>query len=857
MFTASIKIKESQGIKRVKEPIRFGFPLAQGALKSAHKLTLKDQNEVLNADFDIASRWSDGSIKWLTVSAQLTIDMNTEKALILEKTTTQLTKPPIDVEVFSDHIKVNTGCNTFEISLQENIGLSRVSDQAFNQGTVLLGQHGAAFSQSIERYEIEQTINKQTLSITLYGSYQDAEGIKAVSFESSYTFWQENPTIRLKQTIHNPKAAIHPKGQWDLGDPGSFFFSDHSITIPAENDASALSIKCETELNWETVNRQPFSLFQASSGQKNWKSKNHVNRDNFIPHKFKGYKFTKDSHSSFSADTATPSLSYKSEGLSFSFSMPNFWQQFPKLISYQDKLISLSLFPKQYDDLFELQGGERKTHEIYFDFSSDRNRLDWCHKPLTIELDSGYVSRTNVVPWLPESQFASKLVDFINDKGLLSERNFFAKREMIDEFGWRNFGDIYADHESLQQVEDKTFISHYNNQYDPILGFARMYLQTGDCRWFELMNDLASHTVDIDIYNTVEDRAEYNLGLFWHTDHYLDAETCTHRTFSKHHTSVYQDHTGGGGPGDEHCYTAGLTLHHFLTGDAKSKETVLNLAKWFINLQEGSNLVLERVLQAKKKDLPLLKRVVKGDKIPKCRYPLTRGTSNYLCTMLDAYSLSGDESFILRAERIIKQTLHPKENIDLRSLNNIEASWSYTIVLQGLTKYLDVKANMEAYDEMYYYARDSLLSYTEWMMAHESPYLSNPDTLEFPNMTWVAQDLRKANVLFIASQYTEKRAEYIEKANYFYHYVLSTLKYEKEASYARILILLMQNQGPEACFDEAPPANHINMASAPTSYTDAPIHSVSSILWNLTKDIVSRMFKFSLSKEKAWLNLRK
>lgn len=857
MFTASIKIKESQGIKRYKEPVRFGFPFGKGTLKSAHNLTLKDQNEVLIADFDIASKWSDGSIKWLTVSAQLTIEMNTDKTLTLEETSAQISKRPIDVEVCSDHIKVNTHSNTFEISLQENLGLSRVSEQAFNQSTLLLGMSGAALVQSLERYEIEHSINKQTLSITLYGSYEDAEGIKAVNFESSYTFWQENSTVRLEQTIHNPKAAIHPKGQWDLGDPGSFFFSDHSIIIPAKNDASTLSIKCETELNWEPVNNEYFSLFQASSGQENWKSKNHVNKDNLIPLKFKGYQFTKDAHQSRSGDTATPSVSYKSETLSFSFSMPKFWQQFPKSISYQDKLVSLLLFPKQYDDLFELQGGERKTHEIYFDFSSDPNRLDWCHKPLTVELDNGYVCQTNVIPWLPKSQFASKLVEFIQDKGLLSERNFFAKREMIDEFGWRNFGDIYADHESLQQVDDKTFISHYNNQYDPIFGFARMYLQTGDSRWFELANDLVSHTVDIDIYNTVEDRAEYNLGLFWHTDHYLDAETCTHRTFSKHHTSVYQDHTGGGGPGDEHCYTAGLTLHHFLTGNARSKETVLNLAKWFINLQEGSDLVLERVLQAKKKDLPLLKRVVKGDKIPKCRYPLTRGTSNYLCTMLDAYSLSGDESFILRAERIIKQTLHPKENIDLRSLNNIEASWSYTIVLQGLTKYLEVKANMEAYDEMYYYARDSLLLYTDWMMSHESPYLSNPDALEFPNMTWVAQDLRKANVLFIASQYTEKSAEYIEKANYFYQYVLSTLKDEKEASYARILILLMQNQGPEACFGKVLPTDGFNTASAPSSYTNAPIHTVSSILWGLTKDMASRILRFSLTKEKAWLNLRK
>ena len=43
------------------------------------------------------------------------------------------------------------------------------------------------------------------------------------------------------------------------------------------------------------------------------------------------------------------------------------------------------------------------------------------------------------------------------------------------------------------------------------------------------MDELAHHVVDIDIYHTTRDRAAYSGGLFWHTIHYASAGTATHR----------------------------------------------------------------------------------------------------------------------------------------------------------------------------------------------------------------------------------------------------------------------------------------------------------------------------------------
>src|SRR5439155_1016122 len=120
--------------------------------------------------------------------------------------------------------------------------------------------------------------------------------------------------------------------------------------------------------------------------------------------------------------------------------------------------------------------------------------------------------------------------------------SFVCKRETIDEFGWRNFGDIYADHENAFSGESQPIVSHYNNQYDAIGGFAAQFMRTGDGRWWRLMTELATHVSDIDIYHTDRDKAAYNHGLFWHTYHYVGAGACSHRSYPRH------PKVGGGGP---------------------------------------------------------------------------------------------------------------------------------------------------------------------------------------------------------------------------------------------------------------------------------------------------------------------
>ena len=162
---------------------------------------------------------------------------------------------------------------------------------------------------------------------------------------------------------------------------------------------------------------------------------------------------------------------------------------------------------------------------------------------------------------------------------------FERKREVIDEYGWRNFGDMYADHEAAFHT-GPLLVSHYNNQYDVVYGSLLQFLRTGDAAWMDLFSPLARHVIDIDIYHTSQDKAAYNGGLFWHTDHYRDAATCTHRTYSCSNQAPGRLY--GGGPCNEHNYTTGLMLHYFLTGSAQSRAAVIQLADWVIGMDDGA-----------------------------------------------------------------------------------------------------------------------------------------------------------------------------------------------------------------------------------------------------------------------------
>jgi hypothetical protein len=497
---------------------------------------------------------------------------------------------------------------------------------------------------------------------------------------------------------------------------------------------------------------------------------------------------------------------------------------------------------------FELQGGEKKTHTLYFDFSNNRDALSWTDGPSEAIITPDTYIAAKAIPYLSPSSRLSSLVNV----SIEGKNSFLSKRIDIDEFGWRNFGELFADHESLyQKADEPSLISHYNNQYDPIYGFARQYLSTGQKEWFELMNDLAKHVLDIDIYYTSKDRVEYNGGLFWHTDHYLDAHTSTHRTFSRLNNSSSTAGQTGGGPGAEHCYTSGLMYHYYLTGDQASKNAVIQLAQWMINTHEGSPTILGQLLSIKKNEFKKLVEFLRRKPLNPHKYPLTRGTGNYITALLDAYALTDDRDYLNKAGDVILKTIHPKDNINQRNFSDIEGTWSYTILLQSLFKFLENKEVLNEFDQNYDYTKQAAIHYSKWIMNNETPYLSNVSVLEYPNDTWAAQDLRKSNILFQAAQYdVENRKKLLQAAIEFENHTYHTLINSKTIHFTRIQCILLQNIGP----NNATITDKHRQEKYTFNYPKRP--PFGSMAKSSLKKIISAIANFSINNEIQWLKNR-
>lgn len=863
-----LQLTNQTDIARTREPVTWGVPVARSEIFNIDKLIVEDSSgNYLPANFESTALWPDGSIKWFLVDFQIDLDPNETTQLFIHKKQSHDENRPsntdekIIVNECDDKLIVDTGSAVFTVNKHRLTPLSQVKvngcDQLIsNASTIrLIDNNGYEARPIITSTQCLNPENSLKRDFILSGNFFGQKDELLAEFSLVLNFFAGKSTVKYDFTILNPHAAIHNRNLWDLGDPGSLFFKDLSVDVELNLPETGTEIIIKEMNSGDTLAFQSDQLliYQDSSGGDNWSSKNHVNHLGRVPVKFKGYKIIEAGALVGEGDRAQPILQLKLADQMVSAHICHFWQNFPKALEFDNQTLSLKLFPQHFSDVFELQGGEQKTHSFYLDFSSENKNLDWVTSPIRVVPSLEYFSKSKTVYWLPK-KYENTAIQRLVNRGIEGNNNFFEKRETIDEYGWRNFGEIYADHEILEYKGSEPLVSHYNNQYDALYGMVRQYIVTGDSKWFELASDLAQHIIDIDIYHTSKDRDEYNGGLFWHTDHYLNAYTATHRTFSLPQFDDEMSYKSGGGPGAEHCYTTGLAYFYFLTGNPVYKTAALQLAGWLTFTMEGSGTILERIYNFKNKDIPIIKKLASGAKVLDNKYPFTRATGNYITALIDAYSLTGNNSYVVRIENVIRQTIHPKENIDLRNLDDKERSWSYLIFLQSLTKYLQLKEGFDCIDENYFYTLNSFFHFTDWMVDNEAPILETPEILDYPNHTWVAQDLRKANILYIAASYNNQNKHgYLEKADYFFNYVSSELEKEDTRYFSRILIILMQNDMHPSYLSNSEKwkqHQYTEMLRKPA------VKTIHKIIFNFFKDIFFGILKISLSKEIKWLKYR-
>lgn len=860
MEPISIHLKEDAGISRMGEPLHMGIPLAENALANTAGLFLvrADNGERVPCQATPTAHWPDGSIRWLTLSFHADLTAGEQATLHLRNEQPESSSPsskPCHGHR-DDELRIELDHATFRFPTGELAWYASVGNDTETVHTLPLETPAGEVCtpKPTSGWQLVED-GRLFTTVECSGHWLTPHQTALANFRVQLRLYRHRPTIEAELCIHNPRRAHHPGGLWDLGDPGSIRFRSLTLQVALPSPEQCwLRPQPQSEPWTESINKGVY-LYQDSSGGDQWHSRNHVNAEGQVTTTFRGYKAFAGGLFLDEGYRANPISGISGTGASLQASIRKFWQNFPSSMGCQAGKLVIGVFPPDTSEPYELQGGERKTHTVWVDYSTEPHALSWSQAPLVPTLDAEHYEETRAFDWFRANPPKGPLDELIRES-LDGPSNFFAKRELIDEYGWRNFGDIFADHETLYQHKDEPpYISHYNNQYDAIYGFARQFALTGDRRWFELMDDLARHVSDIDIYHTSEDRSEYNNGLFWHTDHYLDAHTCTHRTFTKHNSTSSTPGQTGGGPAAEHCYTTGLLYHHLMTGHDTSRQSVLELTNWMVTAHQGQGGLLEQLLALKKYDVPKIKAKIRGDSPSRHIYPFTRGTGNYLNSLLDAWLLEPEGCWLTLACRVIEQSIHPADDIEKRNLLDAENGWSYVVLLAAINRFLALTLTTSQAEHLRQYARDAFLHYAQWMESHEQLFLSAPGRLEFPNATWAAQDIRKAMLMFHAATLDpEKSDDYRKRATEWLEATQDALLQTEERHFARVQIILLQNYG-------AHQTTAFNLVQAhyhwfPTRFYQYPKLTWGTVLHRLFQRLYLGIATFRPAREKAWLNVR-
>lgn len=780
-------VQENNGFERRKQPIRIGIPIGQGLLFDRCEIGIfNNAGSLIPSQAQVLGLWPDHSVKWLLVDFLADLQAGERASFTMASKSQDEAHavaaiddlPVLSWQESAEEFVVSTGIATFSIpkavfspfsSVQ--IGGAEILAKA-GSAMRLLGPNGKLYQPFVERWFIEQP-GPLRASWLAEGTFRSNSGRSPIFFKARLTFFVGMTCACVELLLRNTQAAIHAGGLWDLGDPGSFFFSDLSIDFQLAHSIEQLKWYTEIPSETHSTNPDEWGLYQDSSGGENWNSPNHIDCSGNLSVGFCGYRVESRKNGSSiqlaEGKRATPAIHLISSSNWLAATIQGFWQNFPKALRYRDGKLSVGLFPNEGRKQFELQGGEQKRHTVFLDMGlpSQKTILSQLQYPVQVWVDPNWVEETTAISYFvtQKNDPHHNYIHYI-DSILEGPNSFFNKREIIDEYGWRNFGDLYADHEAVRHSGSEALVSHYNNQYDFIYGAAVHFLRTGDQRWRQLLEDAARHLIDIDIYHTDQDKAGYNHGLFWHTDHYKAVRTCTHRTYSQQNGTLG---SYGGGPSNEHNYTSGLLHYYYLTGDPEAAEAVLELAAWVFGMDDGAKTLLG-----------LLDEGPTGgasQTVSTLYHKPGRGAGNSINALLDAYRLTAKHHYLAKAEELIQRCIHPQDDIAALTLDEPEYRWSYLVFMQVLGKYLDIKLEWGESDYCFYYARDALLHYAAWMLKNEVPYKDVLHKVEIPTETWPAHDIRKSHIFHLAAKYapSEQRACFTKKANFFFERCLDDL----------------------------------------------------------------------------------
>ena len=429
------------------EPVSCGVPLPQGFLADAYGCSLVDASGRLVASQHTAmSHWPDGSIRWLFVEFTVPSGITPPAAYVLDFARTRTQSDVLLANGASGGIEIGGAGFTATFRSGTVIELGRAGLRAGSLAIQIVDADGRAQDVALTDLSVEWNGSQRA---TVLAQGRAPIGSAQVNVSLRLTAFATDSLMRLDLTIHNPRRAEHPGNFWELGDAGSILFKGLRAVLTPTTPVDGCFLTEDIQGAWEAA-ECPLVIYQESSGGEQWNSRVHVDRNGQVPMRMRGFRLASGSRRR-EGRRAQPAVQVASGQTSWTASLLNFWEEFPSALEVADSgAITIAPFPEQFPDLYELQGGERKTRTLFLasgEIASSRRAVTQALRPSVARCDAAHLRESGALSFFAD--VADARHQMLIQNGLDGDRSFLWKRERQDEYGWRNFGDIYADHETV------------------------------------------------------------------------------------------------------------------------------------------------------------------------------------------------------------------------------------------------------------------------------------------------------------------------------------------------------------------------------------------------------------------------
>jgi hypothetical protein len=408
-------------------PVGFGVCLPQGRLREVGGGRLGEGGEPVSVQLETLGRWTDGSVRWLHVDGVLPAGAAGRSDWELELGAEEAATRGIAVSETPASVVVDCGPARFTIDRQTGRWSGPGGETV---DLVLTTNRGRRLRGTVDEVCVEAR-GPVRACVRIAGRFVKA----GLRYQVRLSFFAGTGLVQAETRLHNPRPARHPGGLWDLGDAGSALFRDLSLEATLPTGEHHVSFKCDAASREpaEELSGGRLEIYQESSGGENWRSAAHVNREGVVPLRFRGYRVegfesgatlrvagSNLRHGVWRHTRAEPVVTVEGRQGAVAVAVAEFWQQFPKAVEVERDRLSVRLFPGQFGDLFELQGGERKTHRVWFSFQrtdEGPQPLEWVYRPATVRIAPEWCDEAGVMPKLsaPENAAAERLDSLLGE----------------------------------------------------------------------------------------------------------------------------------------------------------------------------------------------------------------------------------------------------------------------------------------------------------------------------------------------------------------------------------------------------------------------------------------------------------